>query len=115
MSKYGNRKTEVDGILFDSKKEAERWGELKLLLRAGEIKELKRQVKYCIIPTIEGDGGKAVQKATYYVCDFQYYEKVGSGWKLVVEDVKSVATKTAVYLLKKKLMRWRYGIEIKEV
>ena len=113
MNKYGAKKTEIDGIVFDSKHEAHRWVELKYMERAGLIKELKRQVRYCLIPTIEGDGRKVVQRAVYYVADFTYYEKAGDRWKCVVEDAKGV--RTDVYKIKKKLMRWRYGIEIREV
>ena len=113
MSKYGNRKTELDGMIFDSKHEANRWVELKYMERAKLIKDLKRQVRFCLIPTIEGNGGKIRQRAVYYVADFQYWENVGDCWKQVVEDAKGV--RTDVYKIKKKLMLWRYGIEIKEV
>lgn len=115
QNKYGNKKTEVDGILFDSKREAIRWIELKHMERVGLIKDLKRQIKFCLIPTIEGEDRKVRQRAVYYVADFDYWEKTGDRFKHVVEDAKSEATKTAVYILKKKLMLWRYGIEIKEV
>lgn len=117
MNKYNARKTEVDGIVFDSQKEANRFAELKLMQKAGLIKDLQRQKKYCVIPTVEGEKGKIKQRATYYIADFVYYEKQSNTnwWKLVVEDVKSPATITATYKLKKKLMLWRYGIEIKEV
>lgn len=113
MSKYGNRKTEVDGIIFDSKHEAERYAELKLLEKAGEIRDLKLQEKFCLVPTIEGNGGKIAQRAVYYLADFTYWERDGKCWKRVVEDAKGV--RTDVYKLKKKLMRWRHGIEIREV
>ena len=113
MSKYHNLKTEVNGIVFDSKREAERYRQLLLMIKVGLIKDLKRQVKYCLIPTIEGEGRKVRQRAVYYIADFTYYEKDGDRWSRVVEDVKGV--KTDVYKLKKKLMLWRYGIEIREV
>ena len=115
VNKYGNRKTMLDGILFDSKKEASRYAELKLMQRAGVIRDLVLQPKYCLIPTIEGSRGGVKQRATYYIADFEYWEKNGDCWKRVVEDVKSPATKTALYKLKKKLMLWRHGVEIKEV
>lgn len=111
-SKYGNKKTEIDGIVFDSKHEATRWIELKYMERAGLIKELKRQQAFCLIPVIK-DGCKVRQRAVNYIADFTYYEKVRDGWKPVVEDAKGV--RTDVYKLKKKLMLWRYGIEIVEV
>lgn len=112
-SKYGNKKTEVDGIVFDSKHEALRWIELKYMERAGLIRDLKRQVRFCLVPTIEGEGKKIRQRAVYYVADFEYWEKNYDCWKRVVEDAKGV--RTDVYKLKKKLMLWRHGIEIKEV
>ena len=115
MSKYGNRKTTVDGITFDSKKEAERYCELNLMEKAGKIKSLRLQERFCLIPTIEGKGRKVVQRAVYYIADFTYYEKQGDNWKWIVEDVKSPATKTAVYKLKKKLLRWQHGFDIREV
>ena len=115
MNKYNAKKTEADGKVFDSQKEANRYVELKLMQRAGLIKDLRLQQKFCLIPTIEGARGGVKQRATYYIADFEYWEKKGDRWVHVVEDVKSPATKTAVYRLKKKLMYWRHGIEIREV
>lgn len=100
--KYRNKKTSVDGIRFDSKREANRYMELKLLERAGAIKDLRRQVSYVLIN--KSRYGRAIK----YVADFVYYED----GKLVVEDVKGV--RTPVYKLKKRLMAEVYGIEIKE-
>lgn len=105
MRKYKNTPTVLDGIRFDSKKEAERYAELKLLERGGIIKDLKTQVRFELIP--KNKNGRAV----YYVCDFAYTEN----GVLVVEDVKSQPTKTPVYRLKKRLMKEVYGIDIKEV
>lgn len=102
MSKYHNSKTVIDGIRFDSKKEANRYMELKLLERAGVIKELRRQVPYVLIN--RSRYGRAIK----YVADFVYYE----GDKLIVEDVKGV--RTPVYKLKKRLIAEMYGIEIRE-
>ena len=106
-SKYHNKRTTVNGITFDSRKEAQRYAELCLLQRAGKVKEIERQVRYEIIPKI----GK--ERAAYYVADFVYKEKQGDIWCSVVEDVKGA--KTDVYRLKRKLMLWRHGIEIKEI
>lgn len=106
-SKYHNRKTTVDGIMFDSRKEAVRYRELRLLERAGEIRNLRLQVKYEIIPKM----GK--ERATYYIADFVYEERKDGRWETVVEDCKGM--KTDVYKLKKKLMRHVHGIEIREV
>lgn len=115
-SKYRNEKTEVDGIVFDSRKEANRYRELKLLEKAGEISDLRLQVKFELVPAIYEYGvciprAVCVQKAVTYIADFVYRDKMTG--EEIVEDVKGM--KTEVYKLKKKLLRWRYGIEIKEV
>lgn len=110
MSKYGNRKTELDGMLFDSRKEAARWCELKLMERAGLISDLQRQVKFELIPNIY-EGKKVVQRSASYIADFVYQR----GGEQIVEDTKSAGTITDVYKLKKKFMRWKYGIDIQEV
>jgi hypothetical protein len=107
--KYGNTKTEVDGIKFDSKKEANRWSELKLLAMAGKIRNLKRQVPIrCEV------NGVLVCK---YIADFTYDEECNAGfmayWGFVVEDAKGF--KTEVYKLKKKLVEACHGFEIREV
>ena len=99
-SKYGNKKTEVEGIKFDSQKEAKRYQDLKIQQFAGEISDLKLQVRFDLI--VNG------QKVAVYVADFQYFKD----GKEVVEDVKGM--KTAIYRLKKKLMKAVYGIEILE-
>lgn len=103
-NKYGNKKVKVDGFTFDSKKEASRYHDLKVKQLAGEIRELKLQVKFDF--EIEG------KKLASYIADFTYIEN----GLLVVEDVKSAATrKIRLYRLKKKLMMAIYKIEIKEV
>src|SRR6185295_14364812 len=71
-SKYKNVKTEVDGIKFDSKKEAKRWQELKLLEAAGEITDLKRQVKYPLTATNNRSDGKTERECSY-MADFVYW------------------------------------------
>ena len=111
-SKYRNEKTELDGIVFDSKREAQRYAELKQMERAGIIHDLKRQERYELIPSIR-ENGKVVQRAVSYIADFTYLDNDGTGWRKVVEDSKGM--RTDVYRLKKKLMRWRYGIDIQEV
>ena len=124
-SKYHSIKTKTfDGIEFDSRKEARRWTELKLLERAGEIKDLQRQVKYILIPaqyeTIERyskkgerlkDGTKLIERECSYVADFVYTD-LRTG-KKVVEDTKGVKTKD--YIIKRKLMLFVYKIKIKEI
>ena len=110
-SKYGNRKVIIDGEKFDSLKEAARWQELKWLQRAGEIRELRRQVPFVIIPTQRDENGRVIEKQVTYIADFVYYEK--NSLRSTVEDVKGV--RTEVYKLKRKLMLYRNGIRIKEV
>ncbi|MBQ6570642.1 MAG: DUF1064 domain-containing protein [Clostridia bacterium] len=108
MRKYHNKKTVLDGITFDSKKEAERYAELRLLERAGEIRNLRRQVRFQLVPK-QYDGKKCVEREVTYIADFVY----GQDGKTVVEDTKGVKTKD--YIIKRKLMLQKYGIRIKEV
>lgn len=120
MSKYYNKKVTYKGMIFDSKKEKDRFIELSLLERAGKIKKLKRQVEYLLIPAQFGivvdDKGKrkrvCLERACYYVADFTYYEDD----KLVVEDVKGYKKGGAysTYAIKRKLLLQNYGIRIKE-
>lgn len=122
-SKYGSKKVHRDGVVYDSRSEARRGAELALLQRAGEIRNLRRQVPYELIPvqrepdTIGARGavnaGKVIEKAVGYVADFVYEEKTTDGWQEVVEDVKGFRTHD--YIIKRKLMLWRYGIRIREV
>ena len=101
MSKYRNIKTEVDGIVFDSKAEARRYMELRLLEKANEISDLRLQYPFeCTINE---------KKICTYRADFDYYE--GDQW--VIEDVKGFAT--PVFRLKKKLVEALHGIEIREI
>lgn len=110
-SKYGARKTELDGMVFDSNHEARRYAYLKTLERAGEISGLERQVKYILVPAQAGEDGKIVERAVIYVADFVYRD-AHSGEK-VVEDAKGMRTRD--YIIKRKLMRYVHGIEIREV
>jgi hypothetical protein len=107
MSKYHSTPTEVNGIRFDSKREANRWAELRLLERAGKIEKLKRQVKYLLIPSQYRDG-KCIEREASYIADFVY---VKDG-HLVVEDCKGF--RTPEYKLKRKLMLERYDIRLVE-
>lgn len=103
-SKYHNRRVVVDGITFQSVKEASRWQELRLMEMAGEIVGLKRQLRIELVPKTK------LYRAVSYVADFVYFDKRAG--KTVYEDVKGM--KTEVYKIKKKLLYWRHGIEIKE-
>lgn len=117
-SKYLNRKVVNKDGVFDSRKEYKRWCELKLLEQAGQIKDLQRQVYIELIPAVrEPDKvgkrggrirGKVIERKVNYIADFVYIE---NGQK-IVEDVKGVRTKD--YILKRKILLWRYGIRIKE-
>lgn len=119
MNKYRNKKVEVDGIVFDSKKEAIRYRELSLLEKAGMIQNLQRQVKFNLIPTqrepdtIGKRGGiikgKLIEKECNYIADFRYWKD----GEMVVEDTKGV--RTADYKIKRKLMLYVHGIRVKEV
>lgn len=119
--KYGNHKTEVDGIVFDSRKEARRWQELRLAEKAGAIGNLKRQVRYELIPAQrEPDTrgprggiikGKLLERAIYYIVDFEYLD-ISTG-QIVVEDTKGFKTKD--YAIKRKLMLYMHGIRVREI
>ena len=107
-SKYGSvRVRTVDGIEHDSKKEAARWQELNLMLRARLIEDLQRQVRFELIPKQDGE------RACTYIADFVYIDRK-TGEK-VVEDVKSPATRTEAYRIKRKLMLLVHGIRIREI
>ena len=107
-SKFGNKKVVVDGIQFDSKREARRYLDLRAMEIAGQIQNLQLQVKYTLIPSQKIDG-KVVEREVSYVADF-VYEQNG---KTVVEDSKGHRTKE--YILKRKMMLFFLGIRIKEV
>lgn len=107
-SKYHNKKCVYKGIKFDSLKEMRYYAKLELLEKAGEISELKRQVEFILIETFKLED-KTYRK-TKYIADFTYKDKEG---KYHIVDTKGF--KTPEYLLKKKLMAWKYGIEIEEV
>ena len=108
MTKYHNRKITRYGETFDSVKEYRRFCELKLMERAGVIKDLKRQVKFELIPSQKVDG-KVVERPVTYVADFCYWKD----HQFVVEDTKGFKTKD--YIIKRKLMLWLHGIRIQEV
>lgn len=126
MNKYGNRKCQYNGIVFDSRHEMARYRELLLLERGHEISDLRLQVKYVLIPEQrekptekylkgpkkgEYKPGNVIEKACTYIADFVYTD-MRSG-KTVVEDAKGM--KTEVYKIKKKLMLYNYGIRVIEV
>ena len=118
-NKYRNKNLTVEGERFDSLKEFRRWQELKLLEKAGEITELRRQVPFEIIPeqrepdTIGPRGGvrkgRIIERKAVYIADFVYKDADGLE---VVEDCKGMRTKD--YILKRKLILFRFGIRIFE-
>lgn len=126
--KYGNKKVEIDGIEFDSKKEAQRYWELKLLQRAGQISDLQLQKEFELIPAQYEtyprygktgkrlqDGKRCIEKSCTYKADFAYMKD----GQLVVEDTKGyrdpASAGYAKFVIKRKLLLWRYGIKIIEV
>ena len=122
FSKYQNKKTEVDGLVFDSKKEAKYYLVLKQRLNDGEIDNLRMQVPYELIPAVwktevkhlktkDKEVRKQVQRAVHYVADFVYTD-VHTGDEVVV-DTKGFRTKE--YILKRKMMLAFKGISIVEV
>ena len=108
--KYNAQPDSRGDIRFDSRKEARRFDELMILLRRGDIRDLKLQPQFTLQEAYTTPEGKRV-RAIRYQADFSYVTDGG----LVVEDVKSKATKTREYAIKKKLLLERFGIEIVEV
>ena len=125
-NKYHNKKYTYLGIKFDSLKECRRYSELRLLEQAGKIKDLELQKAYELIPSQyeestevytkglhkgEPKPGRLLERAVVYRADFVYTDcETG---KQVVEDTKGMRTKE--YVIKRKLLLWRYGIKIKEI
>ena len=126
--KYNNKKVMVDGIKFDSKKEAKRYQELKMLEKAGHITDLKRQAKYVLIPAqyeptseVYAKGkekgkpkkGKLIERECTYYADFVYMQ----GGNTIVEDVKGYREGQAynLFVIKRKLMLYVHGIIVKEL
>ena len=107
-SKYRNQKVTVGGEAFDSKKEANRWLELVQMEKSGRISNLRRQVKYVLIPS-QRQCGKVIERECSYYADFVYM----FGGVEIVEDAKGIRTKE--YIIKRKLMLWVHGIKIQEV
>lgn len=112
-NKYSNQRTVIDGISFDSRKEARRWTELLLMRKAGIISNLERQMKFVLIPAqyAEVNGkSRCIERECAYIADFVYTNESG---ETVVEDVKGF--RTPEYIQKRKMMLYFHGIRIKEV
>ena len=126
-NKYRNKKVVMNGIEFDSKKEAKRYMELSLLEKAGVISDLQRQVKFVLIPTqrepdtVGARGGikkgKVIEKECAYIADFVYKDLTLN--EKVVEDIKGyrdpASAGVAKFIIKRKLMLYVHGIRVKEV
>ena len=119
-TKYHNKEIRHGDEVFDSQHELNRWLELILLQRAGKITDLRRQVKYELVPAqrepdqygVHGGlrkRGKVIENSVSYVADFVYIEN----GETVVEDAKGV--RTDKYIIKRKLMLWVHGIRVREV
>ena len=109
-AKYRNAPTERAGIRFDGRKEARRYDELMVMLRAGIISDLRLQPQFTLQESYITESGERI-RAIRYTADFSYH----FGNKLVVEDVKSKPTRTKEYLRNKKFMRSKFGIDIQEI
>lgn len=109
-SKYHAEKDVRGKLKFDSRKEARRYDALVLLLRRGEISDLRVQPEFTLIEAYTTPDGERV-RAMRYRADFSYRQN----GEMIVEDVKSAATRTRVYLNKRKMMQEKYGITIREV
>lgn len=116
-NKLGNIKVEYDGHKFDSKREAQRYAELKLLQKSGQISELQTQVKFQLIPSQRDANGKVVERAVSYIADFVYFDKRTS--ETVAEDVKGYRDPSSavykVFAIKRKMMLFFHGITVREV
>lgn len=120
-AKYKSHKTEVDGIVFDSRKEARRWKELRLLEDEGHISDLQRQVRFELIPAQKEPDtrgpkggvikGKTIERKVEYVADFVYTD--AETGEMVVEDTKGMKTKD--FIIKRKLMLYVHGIRVREI
>lgn len=107
--KYRNRKTEVNGQLFDSQAEARRYLALRLLEQDGRISNLRRQVAFQLVPSVRILGSRRATPAIRYIADFAYDDEQG---RPIVEDVKGMLT--PVYRIKRHLMKHLYNIDILE-
>ena len=108
-SKYHNKKVVADGHIFDSKREARRYRELKMLANLRMITDLQLQPKFELIPPQKRSDGKP-ERPVVYIADFSYKDCDGN---TVIEDAKGV--RTAEYKIKRKLMLQKYGITVREV
>lgn len=109
VRKYRNQPVVVDGIKFDSKREADRWAKLLLLQRGGIISQLERQVSFQLAPGVKLADEKRARPALRYVADFRYYSPGASAF--IVEDAKG--HQTEVFRIKRHLMKSVHGIDVR--
>lgn len=107
FNKYKNKKIQIDNIKFDSKKEAERYIELKLLEKAGKISGVKTQYPFILQEKYIRADGKKIREIKY-IADFVYYDENNN---LIVEDTKGYETE--VFKIKRKLLEYKYNIVLK--
>ena len=115
-NKYSNQHATRSGIKFDSKKEANRYDELMLMLQSGDIYDLRLQVDFTLQEAYTTPAGERV-RAIRYRADFTYWE-ISTGAEspeFIIEDVKSKGTVTQPYLMKKKMLKARLGLSITEI
>lgn len=108
FDKHEAERQGISGTFFHSRKEARRWVELRLLAEAGQITDLRRQVRFPLSTTTL-DGGNVV--VGNYIADFVYVENR----RTIVEDAKGQARREDLYLWKRRHMKAEHGIEIREV
>ena len=112
MNKYGAKRTYIDGLVFDSKREAQYYKDYRLLVKSGEIKSMTLQPTFVLLAKCKNAEGKTI-RSIKYSADFKLEYPDG---RIEIIDVKSEATKkNAVYMLKKKLFESKYPYVIKEV
>lgn len=108
--KYLNKRTRIGDLVFDSKREAEHWGHLRMLERAGRISGLERQVPFVLAPAVKFDGAAKKKPAMRFIADFVYFENGAR----VVEDVKSeITAKLPAFQMKRHLMKHLHGIDVR--
>lgn len=110
MSKYRAIKTVVGDLTFDSKAEARRYGELRLMERAGLIENLQRQIPIVLLPTVKFHDAKRAQPALRYIPDFTYYEWQAGKKIKVVEDVKGI--QTPAFVIKRHALKALFNIDV---
>jgi hypothetical protein len=108
--KYNNEPTEVGGKRFDSRAEARRWCDLRVLERAGAIADLQTQVRYVLVPAQVSPSGLK-EREVAYLADFVYRDTATA--ETIVEDVKGASPE--VWRIKRKLMLFVHGIEVREI